>query len=159
MQSEWLKRSLVEQLIFKRAQPEVQNMHVYPYTYLHHGLAYICFSHSLCRAEKGLSNGILKPCIHKKMSKLEYFQNRKAVIFRRSHEMWGMKKVCFGGSCWFSENYMVIRMVKHLLLSSDWSSCKLRLRMWVRGLRRKRYGSNMSDNYCWFSEKRKHQLG
>ena len=31
-----------------------------------------------------------------------------------------------------------------LLLSSDWRSYKLRLRMWVRGQWRKCYGSNMS---------------
>ena len=31
-----------------------------------------------------------------------------------------------------------------LLLSSDWRSYKLRLRLWVRGQWRKRYGSNMS---------------
>ena len=42
---------------------------------------------------------------------------------------------------------MVIRMVQPrllLLLSSDWRSYKLRLRVWVRGQWRKRYGSNMS---------------
>ena len=38
---------------------------------------------------------------------------------------------------------MVIKMVQSLVLSSDWRSYKLRLRLWGCGLWRKRYSSNM----------------